>query len=281
MTGKGRKGRNILALSGGKDSAALAVYLKGKIPDLEYVFMDTGHELPETYEYLQRMRAILGIQITVIRPKRDFDFWLTIFRGCLPSPQNRWCTRELKILPYEEYIGKDQAISYIALRADEDRTGYIAHKANIIPMYPFIEDGLMKSDIISLLNDKGLGLPGYYEWRSRSGCYFCFFQRRAEWVALHDRHPELFKNSCQYENAHSDGRKYTWIQGTSLEELVSNCGDELRKSSSKSEQKTVRNMNTLGQRLSALDFDLSLKINIDQSVEDSSEESKPCLICTL
>lgn len=40
--------RHVLSLSGGKDSAALAVYLHGKIPGLEYVFMDTGYELPET-----------------------------------------------------------------------------------------------------------------------------------------------------------------------------------------------------------------------------------------
>ena len=31
--------RHVLALSGGKDSAALAVYLKDRIPNLEYVFL--------------------------------------------------------------------------------------------------------------------------------------------------------------------------------------------------------------------------------------------------
>ncbi len=46
--------RHLLALSGGKDSAALAVYMREKYPDLplEYIFIDSGCELPETYAYL-------------------------------------------------------------------------------------------------------------------------------------------------------------------------------------------------------------------------------------
>ena len=54
------KVRQILSISGGKDSAALAIYLRGKIPDIEYVFYDTGKELPETYEYLNKIENYLG-----------------------------------------------------------------------------------------------------------------------------------------------------------------------------------------------------------------------------
>ena len=52
--------RHICGISGGKDSSALAVYLKDEIPDMEYFFCDTGAELPETYEYLSRLEIILG-----------------------------------------------------------------------------------------------------------------------------------------------------------------------------------------------------------------------------
>ncbi|PQP32892.1 phosphoadenosine phosphosulfate reductase, partial [Desulfobacteraceae bacterium SEEP-SAG10] len=44
--------RHIMGLSGGKDSTALALYLKDKVPDIEYFFCDTHKELPETYAYL-------------------------------------------------------------------------------------------------------------------------------------------------------------------------------------------------------------------------------------
>ncbi|MFZ5590708.1 MAG: phosphoadenosine phosphosulfate reductase family protein [Bacillota bacterium] len=204
--------RHILALSGGKDSAALAVYMREKYPQLplEYVFTDSGCELPETYEYLDRIRAVLNIEITVIRPEKDFDYWLKVFNGVLPSPQNRWCTKLLKLKPYEAYIGNDQVVSYVAIRADENRQGYRSKKNNIVPRYPFVEDGIYLADVLEILKSCNLGLPRYYEWRKRSGCYFCFFQTDDEWRGLKKYHYDLFGRACQYEENHSDGRVYTW-----------------------------------------------------------------------
>ncbi|MDB4494911.1 phosphoadenosine phosphosulfate reductase family protein, partial [Akkermansiaceae bacterium] len=47
--------RHIINISGGKDSAALALYLKLNFPEIpaEYVFCDTKCELPETYDFLE------------------------------------------------------------------------------------------------------------------------------------------------------------------------------------------------------------------------------------
>lgn len=221
MSRKSEKARHILALSGGKDSAALAVYLKTKIEDLEYVFLDTGHELPETYEFLNRMRAVLNITITTIRSKRSFEDWLKFKNFYLPSPQKRWCTEVLKIKPYEEYIGNDKVYSYIGIRADEDRDGYISSKPNIIPYYPFVEDELVYSDIEYLLESSGLGFPGYYKWRSRSGCYFCFFQQKIEWLNLRKYHVDLFERAMLFEKIDiGTGKKFTWCQDESLTELL-------------------------------------------------------------
>ena len=210
---KHEKDRHILALSGGKDSAALAVYMREKLPDLEleYVFTDSGCELPETYEYLDRIRAVLNIDIKVVKSDRNFDYWLKYYNGVLPSPQNRWCTRHLKLEPFEAYIGNDVAFSYVAIRADEkNRKGYNNKKGTIIPKHPFIEDGIVLQDVINILNDSGLGLPGYYGWRKRSGCYFCFYQTDGEWKGLRTNHPTEFEKACCYEENHSDGRIYTW-----------------------------------------------------------------------
>ncbi|MFZ1009960.1 MAG: phosphoadenosine phosphosulfate reductase family protein, partial [Candidatus Sulfotelmatobacter sp.] len=60
--------RHILSLSGGKDSAALAVYMRDKVSDMEYIFHDTEMELPETYEYLARLEAYLGKPTAIIAP---------------------------------------------------------------------------------------------------------------------------------------------------------------------------------------------------------------------
>ena len=97
--------RHILSLSGGKDSAALAIYLRDQVPQIEYIFHDTDKELPETYDYLHRLEAILGKPVVRTTPQDSFDHWLTVYKGMLPSNHRRWCTKMLKLKPFEAYVG--------------------------------------------------------------------------------------------------------------------------------------------------------------------------------
>jgi hypothetical protein len=216
-----KKVRHVLSLSGGKDSTALAVHMRDRIPEMEYVFCDTQKELVETYEYLARIEAFLGKRIVRLASAEDggrgFDHHLEMFRGYLPSPKMRWCTRKLKIEPFEQYIGEDPVLLYIGIRADENREGYISTKPNITPVYPFKTDGITKPDVFKILEDSGLGVPEYYKWRTRSGCYFCFFQRKIEWVGLLEKHPDLYKQAMEYERPEEG---YTWVQKESLAELA-------------------------------------------------------------
>jgi len=212
--------RHILGLSGGKDSAALAVYMRDRVPEMEYIFTDTGKELPECYEYIAKLEAFLGKPVIRLNSERDFDHWLDVYGGLLPSSQMRWCTRQLKIRPFEKYVGDDPVVSYVGIRADENRSGYISTKPNIKPTFPFKDDGLTKADVFRILEEAGLGLPRYYEWRSRSGCYFCFFQRKGEWAGLLERHPDLYEKAKAYEKYDpATGDRFTWSQSESLEEL--------------------------------------------------------------
>lgn len=57
--------RHVLGISGGKDSAALAIYLKNTYPalEIEYYFADTGKELDETYEFINNLEVYLGRKI--------------------------------------------------------------------------------------------------------------------------------------------------------------------------------------------------------------------------
>lgn len=213
--------RHVCLISGGKDSTALAIYMKDRHPDIdmEYVFCDTHKELPETYEYLTRIEAYLGKPIVRLSSdfgERGFDHHLRMFRGYLPSAQTRWCTRQLKIEPFEEYVGDYPVFLYIGIRADEHREGYISTKPNITPAFPFKDDGITKDDVFRILENSGVGLPDYYRWRTRSGCYFCFFQRKVEWVGLLENHPDLFESAKEYEKPEED---YTWAEGESLAEL--------------------------------------------------------------
>ncbi|MEQ8435416.1 MAG: phosphoadenosine phosphosulfate reductase family protein [Oceanicaulis sp.] len=221
--------KHVLGLSGGKDSAALAVYMRENHPDLdiEYFFTDTGKELSEVYEYLGRLEGFLGKPITRLNPDRDFDFWLKQYNNFLPSAQTRWCTRQLKLRPFEAWLkprldNGQKIISYVAIRADEDyREGYLSKHENLVTELPFKRDGIDKGGVFEILEGSGLGLPAYYSWRSRSGCTFCFFQQKIEWVRLLETHPEAFEEARRYEkNAVDHGSPFTWSQGESLDDLA-------------------------------------------------------------
>ena len=102
--------------------------------------------------------------------------------------------------------------------------GYISTKPNIQSRFPFIEDGIDRDGVMRILEDAGIGLPSYYEWRTRSGCYFCFYQRKAEWIGLADRHPELFDRAVAIEQKVLQGRRCRrecgfWRPGNAGQEL--------------------------------------------------------------
>jgi hypothetical protein len=246
--GSGENPRHIMGLSGGKDSTALAIYIKENKPELfdkmEFFFTDTGRELEELYDYLKELEDYLGKPIQYLKAvlnedetysykatdiKDDYvpfdDILFRAFNGYLPSPMARWCTRYLKIQPMEKWIGIDHCVSYVGIRADEpNREGYMksGKKFKIKTKMPFREDGIEIKDVYSILK-RTVGIPPYYKWRTRSGCYFCFYQRRVEYAILFFLYPHLFNHSKEYETTHSDGRNFTWVKDKSLDYVEENA----------------------------------------------------------
>ncbi len=331
--------KHVIGISGGKDSAALAIHLRDKYPqlDLIYYFCDTGKELDETYQLIERLEGYLGKQITRLESeealksgKNPFDFFYNSFRGYLPSNKARWCTKYMKIMPFENFVKESPTISDVGIRGDEYREGYISTKSNIQSIFPFrkniwseeiIKDVfsnanrseisehysaflkgveldkattvatqelyfidrnkehnkklileklegllainvvafnhvvfkflktrdyplsfeedypllndehiLVRDDIFQILRDSGVGVPGYYEKldyevngkigqyaRSRSGCYFCFFQQKIEWIWLYEQHPDLYIKAMEYEN---EKEGFTWNQYETLKDII-------------------------------------------------------------
>ncbi|MBD0295709.1 MAG: phosphoadenosine phosphosulfate reductase family protein [Flavisolibacter sp.] len=327
------KVRHVLGISGGKDSAALAIYMHNKYPelDIEYYTCDTGKELDETYQLIKGLEVYLGKSIRLLRAaegstKDPFDHFLDIYGGYLPSSRARWCTKKLKLEPFEEFVGNDLVVSYVGIRGDEEREGYISEKPNIQSIFPFrkniwsedvvrkllndsnlanvtslfhtiitesfvnsahasrfgevlarplkagytllqkvnqlleadtklfnrlvfaflkrtnyplaLEDSFplldndevqVRDDIFKLLEGSGVGTPAYYKAkdfkiantpvgqysRSRSGCYFCFYQQKIEWVWLYEQHRDRFMEAMAYEK---DG--YSWNDEETLAEMI-------------------------------------------------------------
>ena len=277
--------RHVCGISGGKDSSALAVYMRDKVPDMEYFFCDTGAELPETYAYLAKLEVVLGKPIVKLNSTRSFDHYFEVYRGTLPSPQMRWCTSMLKIKPLEDWIGDEDVISYVAIRSDEKgRSGYVSTKPNIKTIFPFIDDDIDHAGVVKILEDAGINLPDYYKWRTRSGCYFCFFQRKAEWVGLADNHPDLFKRAiaieqkilkdagvsgdADFKSSGMKGRQYTWSEGETLTELLGRRDEIMAKHENSLKKAKAKRKN------------LPL-VDVLADALDDDDETTPCTVCHL
>ena len=320
--------KHLLGISGGKDSAALAIFMQDKMPNInvEYYTCDTGRELDDTYKLIERLEVYLGkriLKLTTVDSIEDipFDYFLKINGNYLPSSTVRWCTAKLKLEPFERYIGNDPAISYVGIRGDEKREGYISKKETIQSIFPFRrciwsqdvvktvltntnisllknyaedlvdneklasfnqilekkislhfsqrqklnslldlcvvsfnklvfeylkkktdypvgklddfpliynKDVIVRADVFRMLEESGVGVPNYYKEiefehngekatysRSRSGCFFCFFQQKIEWVWLYEQHNDLFLKAMEYEK-----KGYTWMPDESLSDLI-------------------------------------------------------------
>lgn len=267
--------RHILSLSGGKDSAALAIYMRDRVPEMEYIFHDAGKELPETIDYIARIEAMLGKPVRRTSSVDAFDHWLAVYGGMLPSNHRRWCTNKLKLEPFEAYVGDEAVLNYVGLRADENRIGYISTKPNITTVYPFRDDGLVRADIVRILEDSGLGLPPYMAWgRSRSGCFFCFYQQRIEWVRLLETHPELFEQAREYEQQSiKNGEPFSWAASESLAELARPERVAAIKANWEASQKR--------KRANRRNLPLVETIGGFVSEEDEPGERDGCLICSI
>lgn len=273
-----KKQKHVLGISGGKDSAALAVFMRDNYPelDIDYFFTDTGKELPEVYAYLSKLEGYLGKPVQRINPDRDFDFHLTKHNNFLPSPQARWCTIQMKLKPFEDWV-KDflddgyEVYSYVAIRSDEEyREGYQSKQENLYVKLPFKDEGIDKQGVINILEHSGLGMPDYYKWRSRSGCTFCFFQRKIEWVRLMEEHPDAFEEAKSYEKTAVDnGSPFTWSERESLEELakplrVRQIKEDYEKRLERAKKKRIAN---------------PLKSSEDIDLDELYGRSKVCLAC--
>lgn len=279
------KTKHILGLSGGKDSAALAVHMNQKHPeiDVEYFFTDTGYELQETYDFLNKLKTRLDKPIHYINPTNSFDYFLKKYNNFLPSQTARWCTIEMKLKSMENWLkpaldAGQEIITYVGIRYDErGRVGYKPTNDLIKARFPFIEDCVDKEGVLEILETSGLGLPDYYKWRSRSGCTFCFFQKRSEWIGLKENHPKAWEHAKSLEkSATNEHSAFTWIKDMPLTELekpevIEKIKDQHKKQLEKLKLKKDKKLQS---NPFLKDEDISVEENL--ALDDVSSS---CLIC--
>jgi hypothetical protein len=169
--------KHIVALSGGKDSTAMALLLAETEPrDYEYVCTPTGNEPDAMFAHWRRLGEILGKPIRPIMAGTLVQ--LIEKQKALPNWRQRWCTRMLKIEPFAAYLMRQgECTSYVGLRADEEeREGgdYLAIPG-VRMRFPLRERGMGLTEVMAVLARRGVTIP------KRTDCKFCFFQRLIEW----------------------------------------------------------------------------------------------------
>lgn len=188
--------QHVVALSGGKDSTALALWLKENEPrNYQYVWTPTGNELPEMLEHIIRLRDLLNAPVLPVTTGIGL-IEQTKRERMLPNPHARWCTRKLKLVPYYRWLAEHKpCISYVGLRADEEeRQGMVfQHGDGIALRFPLREAGFTERDVWEFLDARNVTIP------ARTDCAICYHQTLGEWWRLWKLHPDLFEEGVKLE----------------------------------------------------------------------------------
>ncbi len=189
---------HVVALSGGKDSTAMALGLQEREPDVPrvYVCTPTGDELPEMFLHWRKLADLLGQPLIPIVGGTLKS--ICADEGALPNWRMRFCTRRLKIEPFQAFILRNlPAVSYVGLRADEgaeDREGArYAPAWDVKQRWPLREWGWGLADVLGYLERQGVEIP------RRTDCARCFFQTLGEWYLLWAEHPAAYADAERQE----------------------------------------------------------------------------------
>ena len=189
---------HVVGLSGGKDSTAMSLRLKETEPDTEFTFVctPTGDELPEMLAHWDKLEELLGQDILRLTNNGETLNSLIEKQKALPNWRMRWCTRILKIEPFNAFLMDHlPAVSYVGLRADEDGREGADYGESVTRRFPLREWGWGLKEVWDYLDEKGIEIP------KRTDCGRCFFQRLGEWRELLIQNPEIYANAEAQEKA--------------------------------------------------------------------------------
>lgn len=184
-------GRRVIAsVSGGKDSAAMSLWLTEQGIEHDRVFADTGWEHPDTIAYLRGpLTKALG-PIHEIRGPRQMEE-LILHKGMFPSRVRRFCTQELKVFPLAKFVKSrsseldTEVVNAVGIRAEESEA------RSKVPEWEWQETfecevwrPLLRwtlDDVVAIHKRHGLSPnPLYLRGASRVGCWPCIYARKEE-----------------------------------------------------------------------------------------------------
>lgn len=190
--------KNYLSFGGGVNSVALYLLMQDLGMDFEAVFVNHGGDWPETYEYVDYF-INTGRPLAILRPEvrsrdgRVFNNIIEYFEHLKVLPtknkKRKFCTQKFKSALLDQYQ-QAPCFVHIGYAADEASRAAIGSKDGREYRWLLIEHNINRDDCIALIVKHGLRIP------KKSGCYFCPFQKIADYKNLRATHPDLF---CRVE----------------------------------------------------------------------------------
>lgn len=198
---------NYCGLSGGKDSAAVGLWLihDSGVPreSIRFTFCNTHNEHKFTYDHVavlsKRFEAWGCAPVITLEPKRGF-FELAKWKKRFPSRKARFCTQFLKVIPSREDVmalisAGHEVIVHSGVRANEsaDRAKLVERGFDdmfgCIVNRPILRWSLQ--DVLDYHKKFGVPLNPLYGYGAlRVGCFPCINSRKSEIKLISISFPE-------------------------------------------------------------------------------------------
>lgn len=238
--------KHIVSFSGGKDSTAmLLLMIENNMKIDEIIFLDTGVEFPQMYQHIEKVKAMIGREITVLKAEKSYEYYMLEHvktRGKNKGQKgyswadfrNRWCTSNLKQQVIKKYMKKYKEykiIEYHGIAIDEQKR--LEKNKNKNVRYPLAEWGLTEKDALQYCYDKGFTWNGLYEKFDRVSCWCCPLKSLKELRVLYSDFPHLWEKLKEWDN--KTYRKFR--ADYSVQELEDKFKKELLNNSNKLEER--------------------------------------------
>lgn len=226
----------LVSYSGGKDSQASLLFSVEKFGsnNIEAVFCDTGWEHPLTYSHIRSTCESLQVKLTIVRSSKYSGFLdLARQKKRFPSVRARFCTSELKSIPFIDYVlsVNDNVLIVQGIRSSESaRRSHMNKQCRFFKYYfePYNSKGRTHSyrkadvqyfcskysddvlrpvfdfssqEVIDYIISHGQKPnPLYSQGFRRVGCFPCVFSGHKEIFEIIRRYPSVYSNIIDYES---------------------------------------------------------------------------------
>ncbi|UXD22914.1 hypothetical protein IPA_09565 [Ignicoccus pacificus DSM 13166] len=189
-----------VSFSGGKDSL-VALHLTKQLVEPIVVFNNTGIEMPETVETVERV--VKAWDLKLVTADAGDDFWHALRMIGPPARDLRWCCKVAKLVPMAKLVKErwpEGTLNVVGQRAFESieraksprvwRNKWFPQVLNISPIQDWTQLDvwlyIYSNDLMEFVN------PLYFKGFERVGCFMCPASLMAEFEFTKKVHPELW-----------------------------------------------------------------------------------------